>query len=47
MKVATIGIRVNEADKKKLEALAADRDIPVSQLVREAIKEYIKQEELK
>lgn len=47
MKTATLGIRMSEAEKKKLEAIAERKDIPVSQIVREAIREYIKQEELK
>ena len=46
MKTAMIGIRIKEEEKEKLEALAASKDIPLSQLVREAIKQYIKQEDL-
>lgn len=47
MKTATIGVRIKEEEKEKLEAIAASKDIPLSQLVREAIKNYIQEEELK
>ena len=47
MKTATIGIRIDELEKERLEAIAQSKDIPVSQIVREAIREYIKQEDLK
>ena len=45
MKSATITIRLSEQDKTQLEAIAERKDIPISQMVREAIKEYIKEDQ--
>ena len=45
MKTAQIGIRITEQEKEALTAIAAEKDIPMSQLVREAIREYLKQED--
>lgn len=45
MKNATITFRLNEQEKERLEQLAADRDVSVSQLVRMFIKEAIQKEE--
>lgn len=45
MKDTQITIRINEAEKEAIKALAAKKDIPASQLIREAIKKYIKQED--
>ena len=45
MKNAVIGLRINEQEKAILEAIAARKDVPVSQLIREAIRNFIKQEE--
>lgn len=41
MKNATIGLRISEAEKQKLELIAANKDIPISQLIREAIRYYL------
>ena len=45
MKTAQIGIRITEQEKEALAAIAAKKDIPLSQLVREAIREFLKQQE--
>lgn len=45
MKNATITFRLNEQEKERLEALAAFKDIPVSQLVREYIRAAIQKED--
>lgn len=44
MKTATIGLRISEAEKQKLELIAANKDVPISQLIREAIRYYILKE---
>lgn len=44
MKTEKITIRITEELKKKLEAEAFNRDIPVAQLVRELIKAYFEKE---
>lgn len=41
MKNSTIAIRIDEAEKARITAIAAKRDIPVSQLIREAIRQYL------
>jgi predicted transcriptional regulator len=43
-KNATITFRISEEFKERLEELAAKRDIPVSQLIREYLKEYLSKE---
>lgn len=43
MKESKITFRLSEADKTKLMRIAADKDIPVSQLIREAIKTFLKE----
>ena len=43
-KTETIAFRVSSEEKQKFEAIAASKDIPVSQMIREAIREYIKRE---
>lgn len=40
MKNTSITFRVSEGEKARLEELAKERDIPVSQLIREIVKEY-------
>lgn len=45
MKDVTIGFRLRESEKAQLVAVAAKRDIPVSQLIREIIKEHLRKEE--
>ena len=42
MKTETITIRISEQEKKKLVELARERDISVSQLVRELCKDILK-----
>lgn len=44
MKNETITIRISEAEKEKLKAIAANKDIPMSQLIREAVKKLIQEE---
>lgn len=44
VKTETIAFRVSTEEKQKLEAIAKQKDIPVSQLIREAIRQYIQQE---
>ena len=44
MKNTTITFRLTEAEKQQIEAAAAKKDIPVSQLIREAIREAINQQ---
>ena len=41
MKTATITIRIAEEEKEKLAAIALKKDVPVSQVVREACKFYL------
>lgn len=43
-KTSTITFRLSEEEKTKLEQIAEKEDIPVSQLVRAAIKEYLNKE---
>lgn len=45
MKLESITIRIDEAEKEQLREIAARIDVPMSQLIRQAIKEIIKQEE--
>ena len=44
-KNATITFRISEEMKERLEEIAAKRDIPVSQLIREYLKEFIQEGE--
>lgn len=41
MKDATITIRISEQEKQYLMEAAARRDIALSQLIREALREYV------
>lgn len=43
MKTENITIRINEAEKEVLKAIAARLDVPMSQIIREAIKKYVKE----
>lgn len=45
MKNATITLRLSEEEKEKLKSMAAARDIPVSQLVRELCKKIFDEKE--
>lgn len=40
-KDTNITFKLSEAEKEKIRALAAERDIPMSQIIREAINEYM------
>lgn len=44
MKTDKITIRISEAEKEQLKAIAAKRDVPMSQLIRDMIKNYIQEE---
>lgn len=41
MKDEKITIRISEEEKEQLKMIAAKRDIPMSQLIREAVKKLI------
>lgn len=43
MKDTNITFKLSESEKAAIKAEAEKRDIPMSQLIREAIKEYIKE----
>ena len=45
MKDTTITFRLSEQEKEQIVALAARKDIPFSQLIREAIRKYIQEED--
>ena len=44
MKTESITIRITETEKEALKQVAAKMDIPMSQLIRQAIKEIIQKE---
>lgn len=44
MKNVSITFRLSEAEKEKLEVIAKKKDIPVSQLIREAVREVFQKE---
>ena len=44
MKDTNITFKLSESEKALIKKVAAKRDIPMSQLIREAIKEYLKEE---
>ena len=44
MKNVSLTIRMAESEKDRLSELAQTKDVPVAQLVREAIKQYLKEE---
>lgn len=41
MKDTNITFKLNEAEKEAIRALAAKKDIPMSQLIRETLKKYL------
>ena len=41
MKQEVINLRISEAEKATIKEVAAKKDIPMSQMIREAIREYI------
>ena len=47
MKIANVGFRMTEEEKNKLVQMAKELDIPLSQIVREALKLYYKEKEKK
>ena len=44
MKDEKITIRISEIEKQQLKAVSEKKDIPMSQLIRQAIKEIIQEE---
>lgn len=44
MKLESITIRIAEDEKEQLRAVAAKLDVPMSQLIRQAIKKIIEEE---
>ncbi len=45
MKDANITFKLSESEKEKIKALAAKKDVPMSQIIRDAIKKYIQEEQ--
>lgn len=45
MKDTNITFKLSEADKEAIKALAAKLDVPMSQIIREAVKKYIQEEQ--
>lgn len=43
IKDTKISLRISEQEKKQIEEAAARRDISVAQLIREAIRQYLKE----
>lgn len=44
MKTTSITFRITDSEKEKLTAAAKERDIPVSQLIREAVRKLLEEE---
>jgi predicted transcriptional regulator len=44
--LATISIRIEETEKEALQEFAKEHDLSVSQVVRKAIKEFLKMNEI-
>lgn len=44
MKTEKITIRISETEKEQLKVIAEKLDVPMSQLIRQAIKNIIKEE---
>ncbi len=47
MKTSNITFKLTDSEKEAIKALAAQKDVPMSQLIREAIKKYIQEEQKK
>lgn len=47
MKDTNITFKLSTAEKEAVKALAAKKDIPLSQLIREALKKYLWEEDNK
>lgn len=45
MKLESITIRIGENEKEQLKEIAAKQDVPMSQLIRQAIKNIIQKEQ--
>ena len=45
MKNTSITLRISEQEKEALAAIATKKDIPLSQLVREAVRAYLNKED--
>lgn len=45
MKLESITIRIDETEKEQLKVIAARMDVPMSQLIREAIRKLIQEEQ--
>lgn len=43
MKDTNITFKLSEAEKEAIKAAATQKDIPMSQLIREAVKKYIQE----
>lgn len=43
MKTSNITFKLTDAEKEAIRALAARKDVPMSQIIREAIKKYIEE----
>lgn len=41
--MAVLSIRIEEEDKEKLQKYAKDNDLSMSQVIRKAIKEFLKE----
>ena len=40
--MTTISVRIDDIEKKKLEKFAKEEDLTMSQIIRKALKEYLK-----
>lgn len=45
MKTTNIILRISESEKEKIAQEAKKRDIPMSQLIREAVRAFLKEED--
>lgn len=45
MKTSNITFKLTDAEKEAIKVLAAKKDVPMSQIIREAIKKYIQEEQ--
>ena len=43
--MTSISIRIDESEKEAIQKYAKDNDLTVSQVIRRAIKEFLKEEE--
>lgn len=47
VKTEKITIRISDQEKEKLQEISTKKDIPMSQIIREIIKNYIQEESQK